>query len=416
MNKKLISILILALIFILPIKVSALSGTLKIQCDKAKINAGESSNCIVTGTTDSPIVGITANLSLSSNLTLKSFTKADIWADGSIDNNRLDVYSEKEITDSFTIGTIVVTSKDSVSNTNEVLSLSDISYQNDLSNNENENSFSVTTGSVVIRINSIENSLLNLTVKPNLPSSAQDNILLDFNENTTNYDLIVSKDITSVIITPTKKDANSNVSGGGEKTLNYGVNTFKITVTSESGVDKVYTLNITRPDERSSDNNLLQFGFTNYELDFKKDRFDYIIILENNISKLALCDKNYKDSNLLCIDANNISYSDKATIKFLYNKNLVNITEVDSYKILDDIEVGENTLSIIITAENESEKTYDFVIKRKDKDGKLLDNEISNNLQTGDVEIIIVIILLLTSLGVLIYMNRKEIFNKLKKQ
>lgn len=408
MNKKIFIIMIVA--FIIPFKVSALSGTLKIQCDKVKINAGQTSNCTVTGTTDSPIVAITANLSLSSNLIFTSFTKANVWVDGSIDNNRLDIYSEKEITGDFTIGNILVTAKENTSNVNENLSLVNISYQNDLSNNENENTFSVTSDSVSIRINSIENSLSNLVIK-NLSSSNQDNISFDFNQNITNYDITVEEDVASINIIPNKKDANSTVTGGGEKKLNYGLNTFKITVTSESGIDKVYTLNITRYDGRSSDNYLLGFDFTNYNLDFKKDKFDYSIILENNISKLAFCDENYKNDTMLCIDFNKISYSDKASMQILYNKKTVSIDKIDNYKILDDINVGKNNLSIIITAENESKKTYNFDIQRKDKDGNLSDDELSNNLDTGDAKFIIVIFILVVSLSIFVYVNRKKILN-----
>ena len=68
-----------------------------------------------------------------------------------------------------------------------------------------------------------------------------------FAPNTTEYTVSVSSDTDKITIGAELADDRAELSGDGEKTLDYGPNNqFTITVTAEDGTPKVYTINVTR--------------------------------------------------------------------------------------------------------------------------------------------------------------------------
>lgn len=404
MQKKIL-IIILLLVVLIPINVKAATGNIKITCDKEKIKAGDSTTCIISGTTDSEIIGISATLNLTDNLTFTSFTKNNSWSEGSIENNKLDIYSENYLNNNFDIGTMIITAKDNISNTNEKITLKDITFQNDKSNNAEENSFKVSDAIANIRIPSNVNTLSILTIS---------GISFNFSEDNTNYQLETTE--TSVNISATTKDSKAIVTGDiGTKNLNYGGNNFSIKVTSESGDVKTYTINITRPDNRSKENYLTSFAFSNYNIDFTKDKTDYNITLENKISKLGIC-KN--EDNTLCISLDSIKVSDKSTYIVKFNDKIIDTKNTNSN--VGGINVGNNILSIIVVAENDGERVYTFNISRKNEEGKTIDSDktddgINTNVKTGDSNIISIILVLVLSICTIIYLYKKNIIKRKNK-
>ena len=404
MQKKIL-IIISLLVVLIPINVKAATGNIKITCDKEKIKAGDSTTCIISGITDSEIIGISATLNLTDNLTFTSFTKNNSWSEGSIENNKLDIYSENYLNNNFEIGTMVITAKDNISNTNEKMTLKDITFQNDKSNNAEENSFKVSDAITDIRIPSNVNTLSSLTIS---------GISFNFSEDNTNYQLETTE--TSVTISATAKDSKATVTGDiGTKNLNYGGNNFSIKVTSESGDVKTYTINITRPDNRSKENYLTSFAFSNYNIDFTKDKTDYNITLENKISKLGIC-KN--EDNTLCISLDSIKVSDKSTYIVKFNDKIIDTNNTNSN--VGGINVGNNILSITVVAENDGERVYTFNISRKNEEGKTIDSDktddgINTNVKTGDSYIISIILVLVLSICTIIYLYKKNIIKRKNK-
>lgn len=404
MQKKIL-IIISLLVVLIPINVKAATGNIKITCDKEKIKAGDSTTCIISGITDSEIIGISATLNLTDNLTFTSFTKNNSWSEGSIENNKLDIYSENYLNNNFDIGTMVITAKDNISNTNEKMTLKDVTFQNDKSNNAEENSFKVSDAITDIRIPSNVNTLSSLTIS---------GISFNFSEDNTNYQLETTE--TSVTISATAKDSKATVTGDiGTKNLNYGGNNFSIKVTSESGDVKTYTINITRPDNRSKENYLTSFAFSNYNIDFTKDKTDYNITLENKISKLGIC-KN--EDNTLCISLDSIKVSDKSTYIVKFNDKIIDTKNTNSN--VGGINVGNNILSITVVAENDGERVYTFNISRKNEEGKTIDSDktddgINTNVKTGDSYIISIILVLVLSICTIIYLYKKNIIKRKNK-
>ena len=77
---------------------------------------------------------------------------------------------------------------------------------------------------------------------------------IDFEKSKTTYEI---KNIngSTIEIKATSESSYAKLSGDiGKKNLKLGRNTFKITVTSESGVNRIYTLNIYRNDNRDKTN------------------------------------------------------------------------------------------------------------------------------------------------------------------
>lgn len=435
--KKKIIIFIALIGVLLPVNVKALTGSINLSCDKIKLNPNEETTCYVKGNIDEEVSGIDATLVLGDNLTLSSITKDSIWDSGDVgtDSNKIVLVTSNNPKGSFNVVTFKVKAG-SKSNIDTKISLSSVKLSNATDFTETD----FTVDDVSIRIPSTVNTLSSLTVS---------GTTFNFNENTTSYELEVDSD--KVTINATRKDTNSVVSGDtGSKNLKYGLNTFYVKVTSESGSVKTYTLKITRPDNRSKENYMLSFKFGNYDLDFSKDKTNYDLIVNNKITRIASCYGEMNDDTILCIDAENLKYSDKANINILINdKNLNDLFDEEKielkcnddetscevyfennkigvveykddkksgYVILDDLKVGNNELKVIVTAENEEERTYILNINRKNEEGKIIDKteeEITSNSGTGSIYMIIVGIVMVVALVVLfIVLRRKNLFNK----
>lgn len=392
MNKKIFLLFLLTLV-ILPVNVLAFTGDLVVDCDKSFVTAGNDVKCTITGSSDTEIMDISAKFELTSNLEFQSFDLDSMWTGSDFDTGKIDIYTESgdSIKDNFNIGVLNLKVKSGAFNSNETVKFVNIEYTYD--NNE----YTVGDKAFSVRIPSNVNTLDTLTV---------DGATINFNKDTINYDVEVNVDKTT--ISATKTDEKATITGEGEKALNYGGNTFVITVTAEDGSKKEYTLNITRPDGRSSENSLLGFAFYNHSLSFNKDNTVYNLNVENNISKIAICTENKDSSSVLCINKDKINVSNKALYSVYLDDVLLNDNTLP-------LLAGENELKIVVTAENGGKKTYTFNINRKtiNTGGNVEDNnnddngynkgeDITENPSTSEKPILIVLVLAIL-LGIYIF-------------
>lgn len=262
---------------IIPFYVSAEeAGNLKISCGSSTIKAGETINCTITGKANKEFTNLHANINLSENLKMVSFDANSNWfkMDNTTENDdgNIDVVTDDAdpISSDFTIGTLKVKAKDGVTAKNETISLTSITFSYDWTD------YQIPDATTSIRIPSNNNSLSSIKVNDDGKF---------FDENKTSFDLTNESDTANIVVTT--KDGKAKVKGDGQQKLNYGKNTFKIEVTAEDGSKKVYTLNINRPDSRSKENYLLDFGFLNHDIKFDKNKTEYELIVENNISKIG---------------------------------------------------------------------------------------------------------------------------------
>ena len=75
-----------------------------------------------------------------------------------------------------------------------------------------------------------------------------------FKMATTTYDVTVPSDVEEVEVYGTAQDSKAKVSGLGTKKLTEGLNDLSIVVTAEDGTEKIYTINVTRGESASSEN------------------------------------------------------------------------------------------------------------------------------------------------------------------
>ena len=164
-------------------------------------------------------------------------------------------------------------------------------------------------------------NLSNLTISPGT---------INFNKNTTSYNIDVDSNITSIIVNASAEDAGAKVSGTGTKNLNYGKNTINVVVTAPSGDKKTYTLTVNRKDNRSTNNNLSSLSVSGYTISPK-------------------------------FNSGTTSYSMEVPFKVTIGSNQKKLTAGKN-----------NAIKITVTAENGATKTYTLNVKRAPDPNKVL--------------------------------------------
>ena len=170
-----------------------------------------------------------------------------------------------------------------------------------------------------------------------------------FSKNTTSYSMTVNNAITGLNVTALAEDEKATVEVVGTNNWKVGVNNVKITVTAEDGSKKVYVVAVTRKDKdgkdttvnKSSDNNLSSLIVKNGELSpkFTPNTTSYSVTIPNNADKL---------------DLEYITSNSKAKVQVTGNGEFV---------------VGETkTVSVIVTAEDGSQKIYTINVTKSDKE------------------------------------------------
>lgn len=199
--------------------------------------------------------------------------------------------------------------------------------------------------SIVIYTPSSNNNLSSLTVTPGG---------INFNGGT-NYQTSVGASTTSVTVSAAAQDAKAKISGAGSYNLSYGDNNINVVVTAENGAKKTYTIKVNRKDDRSSNNNLASLNVSNGKLNpgFSKGNTKYSMEVPFETSKLKI----------------------SATAED--QKSTVSISNPDL------VAEETTTVSVKVTAENGSSKTYTISVKR----GKDPNKPLSNNNYLDDLSV-----------------------------
>lgn len=193
----------------------------------------------------------------------------------------------------------------------------------------------------------------NLTIVREADSRSSDNDLKslsvtdatispDFDKNVTNYTVVVNNSVTNVTINAQANEEHATITGyTNPVSLQVGNNSISIVVTAQNGTPKTYNLTIQREEPidptKSNDNTLKSLSVTGVTLNplFNSDVTDYTARVDKTVATITInAEKN----------------DTKATL------------EGDGQKTLVD---GENSFSIVVTAENNSKKTYTIVITKE---------------------------------------------------
>lgn len=164
-----------------------------------------------------------------------------------------------------------------------------------------------------------------------------------FNKLNNNYTLTVDNSTSKLKITTIKEDSTATVSGDGEITLKTGTNTILITVIAENNDTNVYTLTIERKKSSNADLKGIKVSEGTLTPAFDKDTTSYTV----NVS----------------------STTEKIDIQAILNKGQ---TVAGDGTI--NLNYGENNISLVVTAEAGTTKTYNIKVIRNENTLATLDN------------------------------------------
>ena len=331
-KKKIIGITSLGIVFIILIitifkNTYAINpNTITLDCDKDSINSGDEFSCKIVGHFSNNVSGFSTSVSVSDDIEIVNIVSEWDAVIKSIENDNTIVLADDEntITGDVNIANINLKNKGN-SKDDSTIKLQKVSIAYEEGGISKDMDISDVAKN--IHIKSSNSYLSSLSI-----SGAS----IDFKSNITEYS-IDSLDQSVITISATSSDASSTITGDlGEQKLEYGKNTFKVTVTSEDGNNTTYTINIYRPSSNSSLDSLSVEG-TNIEFNSEKLNYDLII------------------------------NSDKINITATTSSSTSKVEGTGEKKL----EYGKNEFKIIVTAENGSKRTYILNITRYDTNNTL---------------------------------------------
>ena len=185
--------------------------------------------------------------------------------------------------------------------------------------------------------------------------SIDDQVLVpDFDPDVFSYSLNINdSNIDKVKINAEAEASTSKVSGTGEKELSTGLNTFSVEVEAENGDKKAYVISINRA---ASDNNYLSSLLTDQPMNetFSKEKLVYTVDVANSI--------------------------DEINIQAVTEADISTVTGTGTHSL----KVGENVFEIVVTAENNTTRTYKVKVNREaSSNNNLSDLKINGNTISG---------------------------------
>lgn len=200
----------------------------------------------------------------------------------------------------------------------------------------------ITTKDYVIKVDKLpskNNNLANLEVE-------DFELTPEFSKTTTLYDLIVPAEVSTINIIATSEEENATITGAGIQTVNIGENQFIIEVTSESGDVKAYTIIVWKEGSKNNYISLLEVLNGVMTPAFDKTKNEYNVEVPYEETSL--------DLRVILEDFN--AY----------------------YDVFDnELEVGENTVTIAVVSQNGDVNNYVLHVTRKEAKTALLENIIA---------------------------------------
>lgn len=340
--KKKISIIILSIVIgvisiigVISAKASDNGISITINCPSTA-TAGAQINCTINSSSNISLAGVFAKYNFSTGILFNNLTTANGFTNPSGSNSTgFTIMNTNGFSGNVTLGTLHVTiPSNATSNQIYKIGLTSINPSD-----VNYNDYFLQDVSSDVRIISNNDKLSSLSITGGS---------INFNTDTLTYSTTI--DSSNATISATAADSNAVVTGTGNVSLNYGNNTFNITVRSEAGTTRTYTINVNRPDNRSTNNNLSSLSVNIGNISFNKDTTSYRLTTKSSSVNITATKEDTK-----------------ATITGdIGNKSL---------------SIGTNTFKINVVAENGSTKTYTITIVRESnqKQDTTSGNKNSNN-------------------------------------
>lgn len=197
-----------------------------------------------------------------------------------------------------------------------------------------------------------------------------------FNESTTTYNVTVDNEVNTIQIDGTCSGTNCKLSGTGLKKIAVGENKFTITVTSEKGTTKKYTLNVNRREKEEVYLQKLIIKDIDLYPVFNSEISHYIVNVPNETTELK--------------------------IEYASNDDTVNTVDIIGN---ENLKVGKNYITITVRNEKSKiEKSYEIMVIKEEP---IIVEEKTNNI---NISLIIAVIL-----GIVSVVELVIIINKSKK-
>lgn len=345
-------IVLFIVLLITPFCVKA--NSILVTCD-TDIVKGTSLKCSINGVAEGIVSAVSAKVRTGSNIKFNSFIPNSSWQ-GDGEEGKIDLYTASDMTGNFVIGTLNFDVTSIYEGGNSTITIDSIFFYD-----ENGKESSVTPITNTIRIASTNNDLSSLSLSTG-------NLNPIFSSNITSYSAII--DASAVTINARASSNYAIISGIGKVNLNYGSNTYRVVVTSESGTTKTYNINIVRPnntnnntsDTSNRDNNTATLSSNNYlsnitlsngNINFNKNITEYNITVDYQVSNIEVI-ATAEDS--------------KSKVEITGNTNL---------------EIGNNIIEIKVIAENNSTRIYKINVEKKDESYVLSSN---NNISSVNIK------------------------------
>jgi len=168
----------------------------------------------------------------------------------------------------------------------------------------------------------------------NLSNLTISDIELEFNKNTLKYEIEVKGKIEKVTVNAKPEHNKAKIKGTGDYELKTGENSINVEVTAENGTKKTYTITIKKLDSNAF---LESLSISNIDFEFNKEVLEYNLDVESEVNSINI----------------------KATLESDSSK----VEGLGTY----NLNIGENTFAIKVTAEDGTENTYKIAINRKNQ-------------------------------------------------
>lgn len=324
--KKKISIIILSIVIgvisiigVISAKANDNGISITINCPSIA-TAGAQIYCTIISSSNISLAGVFAKYNFSTGILFNNLTTANGFTNPSGSNSTgFTIMNTNGFSGNVTLGTLQVTiPSNATSNQIYKIGLTSINPSD-----VNYNDYFLQDVSSDVRIISNNDKLSSLSITGGS---------INFNTDTLTYSTTI--DSSSATISATAADSNAVVTGTGNVSLNYGNNTFNITVRSEAGTTRTYTINVNRPDSRSTNNNLSSLSVDIGNISFNKNTTSYNLTTKKSSVNISAAAADSKST--ITGDVGNKSLS-----------------------------IGTNTFRINVIAENGSTKTYTITIVRQ---------------------------------------------------
>lgn len=276
MKKILLCLLSIICFMGVSINVNALSANVDVSCPSAATSLEEVSCTVYINAKDFKLKGIQLFYTVDNGNFIK-FKNSSSVKSYTINNKGAILEVINPNSGKVEVGTIKI---EMPTNDKMGLKLYDIIVTDD-GDNSNMRSLDIASKTVSVRVKSNINTLKSLKVK-------EGNYITDFDSNKTSYSFDYDKD--KITIEGSLIDSSSKVTGFKTYNLNYGKNNINIVVTSESGNIRTYKINVNRLDVRDKVNTLDSLVISDYKLnpEFNKNTKSYKITVPTTTDKISI--------------------------------------------------------------------------------------------------------------------------------